>query len=327
MGLGALGALTALVGSLLYVGPRAASAATAPSGSAGALDTTFGSNGVATLSVHGLSLTGLTHVLIQGDGKVLVGGIQPGVAGSVVVARFTSTGAVDTTFGAGKGYVKPGLGSGSTQDGAQIALQPDGKIVVVGSLVNSSGSTVVAVARLNSDGSADSTFATSGLATTSLGGSPLIHGSGVVVLSTGQLLVSAWAGSSGNFTLIRYSPNGALDPGFGSNGIAQATTAQGPVEATDLAVTAGGQIIEVGFAKVSGQFDTSVARFSSTGVPDVSFPSGGNKNGTEALDLSGKGISDSAAAVALDATGHILVSGTISSTPSVVYTVRLLANV
>ena len=60
-----------------------------------------------------MTLAALTHVLVQPDGKLVVGGVQTNVAGSLVVARLNANGTLDTSFGGGKGYVKPGLGSSS----------------------------------------------------------------------------------------------------------------------------------------------------------------------------------------------------------------------
>ena len=108
----ALVTLAGLTGSLLSSAPEAV-AATAPAGRGGSLDTTFGSGGIATLTVPGETLSALSHVLVQPDGKLVVGGVQPNVAGSLVVARLNTNGSLDTSFGGGKGYVKPGLGSSS----------------------------------------------------------------------------------------------------------------------------------------------------------------------------------------------------------------------
>ncbi len=65
--------LIGLTGSLLSAAPPA-TAAPAPPGRAGSLDTTFGSGGIATLSIPGMTLTPLGHVLVQPDGKLVVGG-------------------------------------------------------------------------------------------------------------------------------------------------------------------------------------------------------------------------------------------------------------
>ncbi len=98
--------LVGLAGSLLAAAPEAV-AATAPAGRAGSLDTTFGSGGIATFSIAGMTLSSLGSVLVQPDGKLVVGAIQTNVAGSLVVARLNPNGSLDTSFGGGKGYVKP----------------------------------------------------------------------------------------------------------------------------------------------------------------------------------------------------------------------------
>src|SRR4051794_35334371 len=107
----ALVTLVGLTASLLVASPDAV-AATAPANRAGSLDTTFGSGGIATVSIPGLTLSALSPVLVQPDGKLVLGGIQTGVAGSLVVARLNPNGTLDASFG-GRGYVEPGLSSAS----------------------------------------------------------------------------------------------------------------------------------------------------------------------------------------------------------------------
>ena len=326
----ALVTLVGLTGSLLAAAPEAV-AATAPAGRAGSLDTTFGSGGIATLTVPGETLAALSHVLVQPDGKLVVGGVQPNVAGSVVVARLNANGSVDTSFGGGKGYVKPGLGSSSLDAitgwgvsglrRGDIALQPDGRIVVTSS--DMSG-TKVAVARLKTDGSMDTTFGSSGIVTTPLGGGcggAPTHGSGVQIQPDSKILVSAWNGSGCNATVLRYSSTGALDGTFGSGGIAQAPIAGRSVQAQDLALTPDGRVVVVGISKVGGSTDTTVVRFTSSGRPDTTFPAS-NSNGTITFDV-GNGLNEFPTAVTLDAAGRIIVTGNVSTTPLSPYVLRL----
>jgi uncharacterized delta-60 repeat protein len=323
-------AVVALVGLAVTVLAAApADAATAPAGSGGALDPTFGSGGVATVTVPGLTLTALTKVIPQPDGKILVGGLQPGTSGSVAVARLNANGTLDTTFGAPNGYVKPGLGSTSSADGAQIGLQPDGKILVVGSKIVS-GAAAVATTRLNANGTIDTSFASGGTATLAFGSSmPQQHGSAIAVLPTGQVLVGIWLGPGHDaFKVIRYSSTGVFDTGFGSSGLAIShVVANAPAQATDIAVQADGKIVEVGSVTVThngvSQNDTAVARFTSAGQPDTTFPGpSGNSQGAEVLDRNTT-KSDAATAIVLDSSGRMNISGTISSSPSSAYVMRL----
>jgi uncharacterized delta-60 repeat protein len=319
----------AVMAGLLAVTESTATAATPPPGSAGALDSGFGSSGVTSTSVPTLTLTAASKVLVQPDGKLVVAGIQPGSAGNVVVARYTPTGALDTTFGAPLGYTKPGLGSASAQDGVQIALQPDGKVIVVGSKVVSSQARV-AIARLNTNGSLDTSFGTSGTTTLAFGSAiPQQHGSGVLVLPSGQTLVSVWLGPGHDaFKVVRFSSTGAWDTSFGSSGLAISHPIAGqPAQASDLALTSDNKIVVVGSVNTThnsiAQTDTVVARFTAAGQPDTTFPGpSGNSQGAAILDRNSS-KNDAANAVLIDSSGRIDLSGTIASTPSAAYVMRL----
>src|SRR5437899_5291669 len=83
----------------------AASAATAPAGIAGALDTSFGTGGIATLTLPG-TLSQVTKMLVQPDGKIVVAGLQAGTVNSVTVARLNANGSLDAGFNNNTGYNK-----------------------------------------------------------------------------------------------------------------------------------------------------------------------------------------------------------------------------
>ena len=111
------------------------------------LDTTFNSGG------SGLSL-GVSIIALQPDGKILIGGGFSSFNGTNRgrIARLNSTGTLDTTF------VPPSGGFSSQVRG--IALQTDGKIIVIGDFSTYGGASAIRVARLNSDGTLDTTFST-----------------------------------------------------------------------------------------------------------------------------------------------------------------------
>lgn len=113
--------------------------------SAGALDAAFN-------SALGISLA-VRRALLQPDGKIVVVGEWVGndtPHGNKGIARLETTGAIDGTFNPGTGT------AGSTIEG--VALQPDGKIVIVGTFPTFNGTTVNGVARLTSAGAVDSSF-------------------------------------------------------------------------------------------------------------------------------------------------------------------------
>src|SRR5262245_7222683 len=103
---------------------------------AGQIDTTFGSGGsVVTSFSSGNDLPGA--VIVQPDGKILVGGAAATPATSkdtpqFALARYTTSGSLDTTFGSG-GKVTTKFGKGkSSAVGYAMALQSDGKIILGG---------------------------------------------------------------------------------------------------------------------------------------------------------------------------------------------------
>mgnify|MGYP003691546221 FL=1 len=95
----------------------------------GDLDTSFSADGVGTASGESGGVG--QSVAVQSDGKVVVAGYAL-VGGNydVAVVRYTSSGALDSTFGTG-GIVTVDVGS-KTNKGYGVAIQSDGKIVVVG---------------------------------------------------------------------------------------------------------------------------------------------------------------------------------------------------
>jgi uncharacterized delta-60 repeat protein len=96
---------------------------------------------------------------VQGDGKIVIGGhsYQGGSTGwDFAVGRLNSDGTPDTTF---DGDGKATIDFFSTSDyGRSVAVQADGKIVIGGQSYRSSAGWDFAVARLNSDGTLDTTF-------------------------------------------------------------------------------------------------------------------------------------------------------------------------
>lgn len=118
----------------------------------GTLDSSFGnSNGITTTSLDlGKSASGLAAALLPDD-KILVAG---NIENDFSIARYTKDGILDNTFGQ-SGVVTTTVGiSGAV--GFSIAIQADGKILVVGDSLDTTKS--FALVRYNSDGSLDTSF-------------------------------------------------------------------------------------------------------------------------------------------------------------------------
>jgi len=187
----------------------------------GTLDTGFGVGGtVVTAIAPGLGADEARAVLVQPDGKIVVGGYSDasGTDKGFLVVRYLPDGALDTGFGDG-GHVITHIGDGTDQIYA-LALQPDGKIVAGGSAsFSQTTGQDFALTRYEADGSLDLGFGVGGRVSTwfgSFGANELIYG---IVLQPvdGETRIVA-VGGEGNFIAARYTSAGWLDPNFGDGG-------------------------------------------------------------------------------------------------------------
>jgi len=183
----------------------------------GRLDQSFGTAGVDKLAIHEECVE-CAPLAPARDGDLIVTGkgVPPAVTPSAsvaraaqwVVARLTSTGALDSSFGRA-GIVAITTLPGTAGVGHDAIALTNGDVVTLGSGVLASGSGSL-LTRLLPSGAADPTFNH---------GTPAIlpgeHGSAIVAYPNGSI-VAALDGA-----LARYTATGILDPTFGSNGVAQ----------------------------------------------------------------------------------------------------------
>ena len=147
----------------------------------GSLDNSFGTNGLATYSDDAEDYG--NAMAIQPDGKIVVAGRNyNGAIGAVLVLRYNADGTLDNNFGT-SGVVN--YTDGSSSYGSAVAVQPDGKTVVVGQTYDG---TAVLVLRYGADGIPDNTFGAQGVVTYNSGA-----GAAVAIQPDGKIAV---AGSS-----------------------------------------------------------------------------------------------------------------------------------
>jgi uncharacterized delta-60 repeat protein len=233
----------------------------------GDLDTSFAGDGKKTISFGGTDSANV--VLVQPNGRIVVagGGALPT---AFCVARVRSNGLLDTTFGSGG---KRTIRFGGEQEGAfGAALQPDGKIVLVGD-----SDFRVAVARLKPNGTLDNTFSGDGRRTFSWG--PIGRATDVLVLPNGKLLVGGFSGpETGNVQVARLNANGTLDTTFGTGGIATADFG-GDDFGLAMARQANGRILIAGLSRPTQIGATTggaiVARLRANGALDPDFDGDG----------------------------------------------------
>lgn len=239
----------------------------------GSIDTTFGSNGAVTTSFGTLPNTAVSYaVAIQADGKIIAAGNAVTNIAKFALARYTTTGVLDTTFG-GTGTVTTTIGDGSVI--YAIAIQPaDQRIVAVGSTVVN-GTPQFALARYNTDGTLDTAFGTAGIVTTLIANRSAAFA--VALQADGKIVVAGWAvNSDTDFVVARYNTNGTLDTATFGAGTGFVTTNVGSFDqATDVLIQADGSIIASGFAQINQFNNFALVRYSSNGVLDAGFGSGG----------------------------------------------------
>ena len=233
----------------------------------GSLDTSFGNNGIVSTSLGNVS-SQANNVVIQPDGKILVSSnlYLPNNGSNNVVIRYNSDGSLDTSFG-GSGIVTFGFGSNNDYLN-KIILQPDGKIVAVGYADYN-----VALARLNNDGSLDTTFNGSGKVLTSVGNSSS-QGNSAAIQTDGKIVVAGTTYNSGSlddFLVVRYNSDGSLDTTFDNDGIAITSLDPGNDVANAVAIQSDGKIVAAGYSRTN----FALVRYNADGSLDASFDGDG----------------------------------------------------
>jgi uncharacterized delta-60 repeat protein len=281
----------------------------------GERDLSFGGGGRASAvfsEAGGLVPAAATSVVVQPNGMAVVAGVVHGGDNSrrffrAALARFTPDGALDPQFGSNGTAVA----TFETLAYAKVALQPDGKIVLVSTTASSSDATGqdVIVARYNADGSPDASFDGDGNfavdfsdLTGGAEGSPDDAGHAVIVQPDGRIFIGG--SSPGKILLARFNGNGSPDSTFDGDGRAVYDTA-GFV--ADFARQGDGKFVAVGdTTNDEGVSDLLLARFNADGSADTGFGSAG----TAAVDFGGD---EKGNAVAIDPTGKIVVAGRIDT--------------
>lgn len=186
----------------------------------GTLDPTFDGDGL--LTADGIGNASVQAMKLQSDGRIVLAGTAL-VNGTwvMLVARFDANGALDSGFELDGVFTVPmGVLNASAKD---IAIAPDGRIVAVGTCYQPGGQPMhseMAVLRLNTDGSLDTTFDNDGLAYVLMGSNA--EARAVALQPDGSTLIGGCAVIGYNnwdFALARLLTDGSLDPAFGNAGV------------------------------------------------------------------------------------------------------------
>ena len=240
----------------------------------GTLDTSFGPSHNGIVVTPNFDNTGdeAQGLAIQANGfDIVLAGRTGYVTNSnsnseMVVARYTPSGMLDTSFGT-NGIVMMAP-SGFTEAHGFGVLVQNTDIVVAGYSGNASGAYPLTLARLNSNGQLDTTFGSSGFAidqNISMLGTvnTMVSHDAIALHANGDLLATGVAlnsaKGSADICVAAFLPNGALDTTFGVGGTTTADFAGGTDYAHAIAIQPDGRIVVAGGTTPPGSSTTNVA--------------------------------------------------------------------
>jgi uncharacterized delta-60 repeat protein len=279
----------------------------------GTLDPSFGSGGVVRLftsyignptgSGGALNIDAVGRIIVVGEqlhNALIMQGLP--VYRSCAIARLTSSGQLDPSFGGGNIVLESIDGYPCRYQ--SVALQSDGKIVVAGKIHHYIEPRVI-VARYLDDGRLDPSFGDAGVVLSP----PVSSATRLVVDDAGRIVVAGVISPVeddvlGSWYVRRYLGDGTADPSFGTSGVAVPFMGSAYGVAWGLALDANGTIVVAGSAgpAFDGPSRVALARYDSSGAKDPSF-------GVEGEVSIPVGDDVIATSVIIDSTGRIVVAG------------------
>ena len=192
----------------------------------GTLDTTFGTGGRVATDISGSDAA--FGSVVQPDGKIIVVGNSTDVLSNIrsaTLVRYNSDGSLDITFGSGGKIIRA---SGTNTSAHKVAVQSDGKIIIVGG--------GILPLRYNPNGTLETIFQ----------GAGVFLYFGLAIQPNGKIVVSGGAGIGGgnyNSSVLRYNTDGLLDTTFAGGRV---ITAAGGNIAEDVVIQPDGKIVAGG---------------------------------------------------------------------------------
>ncbi len=289
----------------------------------GSFDTSFASDGTASVgytyaetNAHNFVNAYVLALAVQPNGKIIaVGGIgnasgNPTVSHGFTLARFETDGALDANFGNAGVVITDVRGDNGACGATGVALQSDGKFVVVGNTqANTGNNEDFGVLRYNADGTLDTDFGTNGVVITDLNTGSRDFPRGVAVRGDGKIFVvgTTQKNNDDDIALVCYNADGTLDTGFGTNGIVinnveNGATASGRLfdEGNSLVLQGDGKILIGGATDIANY---CFLRYFDDGLLDSTF------GGTGVVIRDPGSRDDFIAGIALQSDGNIVATG------------------
>jgi uncharacterized delta-60 repeat protein len=239
----------------------------------GVLDESFGKGGKVVTQVSKLRDVS-NDVAIQLDGKIVVAGFALSEEKNIydfAITRYLLNGELDYSFG-NNGIVLTRIGYLNSQ-AMSVMIQPDGKIIAVGTTNTKESGKNIAIVRYTKNGILDSSFGINGINSASIGVLDDYTYS-AALQRDGRIVIAAHTNNGSNFdvALLQFTENGLLDMSFGTDGIVVTDIGSKNDELYDISIQDNGKIVAVGASQdENGFYNVLMVRYSSNGVLDSTF--------------------------------------------------------
>lgn len=260
-------------------------------------DPGFGSGGIVMTDLGG-SYERIYSIAVQSDGKIVTGGYScDDLSCPATVMRHNPDGTPDSSFN-NVGYVKTSLPNTDFLFGGQIALQSDGKILM---LCNNDDFKTFVI-RYHPDGTPDNSFGTDGIKEL-----PNIYHSANIAVQPDMKIIVSYSINPG-FALVRLYPDGAIDSTFGNTGLARAVIPNIKyASVVEMVVQTDGKIVLGGYIHLpppvaNADWDYAMTRFQPDGSVDSAFGTAG------IVKYVSPDISDKLTDLALQSDGKLVVA-------------------
>lgn len=275
------------------------------------LDSAFGQNGVLAAPLSTAEHDRLMAIANGPAGSSYAAGwSSPGGDNAMVLAKFDAAGKLDPAFGqGGMATVNVAVGGKTVEVARAVAVQPDGKILISGPFEKNpkatgtaAKDTDIAVLRFDPTGKADPSFGKGGTATIDFGaGKPIDADTyvadnswGMAALSDGRIVVFGSTPSpereDADFAMAGLTSAGALDKGFGTNGVTRVDNKNGTDSARNMVVQPDGKLVFTGYSRDA---DDVISPVIIRTTPDGKLDSGFGQNGLATAPVLPGGIAES----------------------------------
>ncbi len=273
----------------------------------GDLDAGFGTNGIRTIDFSGTTDSFIKGLVLQSDGRIVACGERyTGTAWESFVLRLNSDGTTDGGFG----IVELDITTNGDDNATDITMQSDGRVVVCGTAQSITGGGMF-IARLNANGSFDSSFGNGGKLVLDVGGEGADAANSIRVQDDGKILVCGVLDTQNGYRIgvTRLLVDGTLDAGFATNGTFEANIGIDDWAMPSIALQPDGKIL-IGTDNSTGNPSrVKVIRLLGNGTYDTTF----GTNGIGTSDATGSNYDENGRRTILLSDGGIAVAGIVDT--------------